>query len=236
MHADSTTNETSSFSLDYIVKQQLDQIAQTLHSKFEESQQSLRETHAKTTNALHDRIGELEKEVKICQQTSQTEKLHSTRLEHILCSRNNKLSHAFYAWKSVGRRVFLSWKEFAYFQKHRQSTTKKRVHQRNQRTLSKCLTQWLTITKSNNSSITQQMHHEKLKIILREVISQYEIKVNHLERELSGARLEIENGIMERKKLEERSRALLLKGMMAMNMDTFRLFSKSDENNSNVDE
>jgi len=72
------------------------------------------------------------------------------------------------------------------------------------------------------------IHKEKLKVILKEVISRYEMELQRLQIELGEARAEINRGVAERTRLEENAKRLLLRGMMAMNVDALKLFSERD--------
>lgn len=72
------------------------------------------------------------------------------------------------------------------------------------------------------------IHKGKLKVILKEVISRYEMELQRLQIELGEARSEIDRGVAERTKLEENTKRLLLRGMMAMNVDALTLFSEGD--------
>ncbi len=200
------------------IKQQIDQIASVLQSDFEASQQELCDSHAAEVAALREQLA-------ACQQSLVDEKLRCTQLEAVVDSRSNKLSHAFYIWKSFGRRVFSSWRELVSLQKERVSVVEKLMTHLDQRQLLTSFEHWSKVAKSIAKSKKMQIEEEKVKYILTEVVAKYEHELQRLQTKLRAAELEIQHGIVERKRLEEKTKTLLLRGMAAMNLDTLQLFS-----------
>lgn len=210
------------------IKQQINQITSTLQATFEASQQELCGLHAAEVAALREQLA-------ACEQSCADQEHSKNKLETLITSRNNKLARAFYVWRSFGRQVFLSWRQLTSLQKERISAAEKLAIQLDIRQLSLSFAHWSKVTNAIVLSQKKQIEEEKVKLMLKDVISKYEQERQHLREQLHIAEREVQHGKVERKRLEEATKTLLLRGMSAMNLDTLQLFSGDNLDDSMLD-
>lgn len=192
------------------IKEQVEEIADTLRAKFEASQQE--------REVLHEiKITALRKQLVACQKNRGQAETNLAKTETKLSSRNDALARDFLL-RRRGRRLFSSWRDAASAQKRRASAVRRLIRRRRRRQLAASLARW-----SKSAKTTAE--EERVAAILKEVISKYERELHRLREKLTAADQEVLEGIADRKRLEEQTRTLLLRGMAAMNLDALQLFS-----------